>query len=469
MSTILSSKKFVDPQYLTCLRSYWNGQIEKSKKQIVKGISSSNYPHIDVFLYRLWIELAAQERDSTTLNMLKAHLNQLADEEQEYQEIYYSLIALTHFELDEIEAAELMLRSLQKGKSNLYQRELQFWLEARDVDRVPDHSWVFQYKSTDYVVIEKIARYFAINSDFSSALKICAAANKNYEKSHLDKQIQLQLIVNLSNWNDALEVSSFLHNKFPQNPTFLHQAGHACFQMKKYKDAIDYLELGREVSNHQDPDILNLLGHAFVERFKASQKEGHYKKAIKALDQSINVSRDMGLPIEYPSNQKMRLMNMQGQETELSGKFWLAKVNAQSFAHIRTKEESEVRYLRKPLGGKAQPGDLCFIVSEDKISRDKNKVWRLAALYKVVEKAEWDPIHRYQNLMKLEFMPEIAVTLDIHQESRKAGAVHNPEDPRRFDVFELDDSGFDIIINNVCEALGDEDQLSQALSQLRTA
>ena len=87
----------------------------------------------------------------------------------------------------------------------------------------------------------------------------------------------------------------------------------------------------------------------------------------------------------------------------------------------------------------------------------------------MIEEAEWDPIHRSQNLMELEYLPEIAVTLDMHEESRKAGAIHNPEDPRRFDVYQLDDSGFDMIIENICETLGGEDQISKTLSKLRSA
>ncbi|SMF46751.1 tetratricopeptide repeat protein [Pseudobacteriovorax antillogorgiicola] len=469
MSTILKSSNFVDPQYLTCLRSYWNGQIETSKKQIVKGISSAKNPGVDLLLYRLWIELAAQERDSTTLNMLKAHLNKLADESEDYKSIYYSLIALVHFELDEIEAAELMINSLDAEKHNLYFCELRFWLTTRDLEQNPDESWLFQFKTIDYVVIEKVARYFATNSAYDRSLGVCHAAEKAYAKSHLDKQIQLQLIMKLGCWKDALEASDFLHKKFPQNPSFLLDAGYASFQLKKYKDAVDYLEMGKGVSYEQDPDILNLLGHSYVELFKQSHKESYFKKASKALETSIDVSREMGLPIEYPSNQKMRLLKMKGHNVEITGRFWLAKLNAQSFAQIRTKGESDVRYLRKPLGGQAQPGDLCFFVYEDKVDRDGRKVWRLGALYKVIEKPEWDPIHRYQNLLSLQFLPEIAVSLDIHEEGRKAGAVHNPEDPRRFDVFEIDQSGFDVIIDNVCEALGEDDQLSRTLTQLRSA
>ena len=53
----------------------------------------------------------------------------------------------------------------------------------------------------------------------------------------------------------------------------------------------------------------------------------------------------MGLPIDYPSNQKVRLMKMQGKETEITGNFWLAKVSAQSFAQIRTKDQSDLKFM----------------------------------------------------------------------------------------------------------------------------
>ena len=153
---------------------------------------------------------------------------------------------------------------------------------------------------------------------------------------------------------------------------------------------------------------------------------------MKTLNLSIQVSKELGLSTEYPSNQKARLRRMKGYEVNLTGKIWLAKVNAKSFASMRTKGETDVRFMRKPLGGQANPGDLCFIVCEDTTGKDSTKVWRLGALYRVIEEPEWDPIHRTQNLLELEFRPEIAVTLDIHQESQKAGAIHNANDPRRF-------------------------------------
>ena len=67
MSTILRSNKFLDPQYLNCLRSYWNGRSEKAKNHIIKGISSSSFPDVDLYLYRLWIEILSQERDNVSL------------------------------------------------------------------------------------------------------------------------------------------------------------------------------------------------------------------------------------------------------------------------------------------------------------------------------------------------------------------------------------------------------------------
>lgn len=469
MSTILRSEKFINPQYLTCLRSYWNGQLDKCKKQIIRGISSSAYPDTDIYLYRLWIEISAKERDLSSLEVLKSHLNQLADEDHEFQNLYYSLIAIIHFELDEIEAAELMLSSLEQSKSNLYTRELQFWLDARKSEHILAHDWLLKYGSVDYVAVEKVARYFAQLSDYSNSLSVCRYASDYYEESCLEEKIQLQLIIELESWNDAEEVSGFLHKKFSHNPDFLFQLAYAKFRNKRITQAIDNLEQAAELSHHQDPHILHLLGHAYVERFKKSQSKGHYNKAIKVLELGIKVAQEMGLPIDYPSNQKVRLMKMQGKETEITGNFWLAKVSAQSFAQIRTKDQSDLKFMRKPLGGQAGPGDLCFIVCEDTVSKDKTKVWRLGALYRVIEEAEWDPIHRSQNLMELEYLPEIAVTLDMHEESRKAGAIHNPEDPRRFDVYQLDDSGFDMIIENICETLGGEDQISKTLSKLRSA
>lgn len=457
-----------DPQYLTCLRFYWNGQIEQTKKSIIKAIASSDNPNVDVMLYRLWIEIASQERDTATLNMLKSHINQLADE-GEYSSIYYSLIALIHYELDEIEAAELMLRGLEKETKNLYLFELEFWLSVRDADHQGDESWVSSCQAVDYIVIERVAKFFSTNNAFDRALALASIADKSASGSHLGEQVKLQLILNLENWQDSLELSKTLRKAFPGNNTFRYYEAYACFRLDRFQDVVSYLGSGEKSSNQMDPDSLNLLGHAYVELYKEKKSEQLFNRGLKVLNKSMEVLREMGLPIDYPSNQKMRLLNMKGHDVEITGNFWLAKLNAQCFSQIRTKSRSDIRYIRRPLGGYAKPGDLCFFVYEDKFSEGAKKIWRLGALYKVMDSPEWDPIHRFQNLLALQFMPEIAVPMNIESESQKAGAIHNPDDPTRFDVFQLDQAGFDAIIENVCMALGEEDSFSRILSELRTA
>ena len=93
----------------------------------------------------------------------------------------------------------------------------------------------------------------------------------------------------------------------------------------------------------------------------------------------------------------------------------------------------------------------------------------MAALYKVTEKADWDPIYRYQNLLELQFRHEIAVPLNIKISDERNGAAYDSEDPRKYDVFEMDQGAFDSIIESVCDTLGQEDQLSQVLNELKTA
>ena len=122
----------------------------------------------------MWIEILSQE-DNVSLEALKSHLNKLADENLDYADIYYSLIALIHYELDEREAAELMYQSQLSGKSNLYHRELGFWLGASKEQVTPDHSWLSEYSSVDYMVVEKITNAFKrlMTAKCSSGLPLC--------------------------------------------------------------------------------------------------------------------------------------------------------------------------------------------------------------------------------------------------------------------------------------------------------
>ena len=183
------------------------------------------------------------------------------------------MIALIHYELDEREAAELMYQSQLSGKSNLYHRELGFWLGASKEQVTPDHSWLSEYSSVDYMVVEKIARYFQEINDYPNALQVCHYASHYYEKSYLEEKIQLQLILSLGNTADLIEKANFLHKKFPYNPDYLFCLGYGQLNSKSYKDAVETLELAADLSHHRNPDILKCLGHAYVERFRKIKRK----------------------------------------------------------------------------------------------------------------------------------------------------------------------------------------------------
>ncbi|NRA65566.1 MAG: hypothetical protein HRU19_13845 [Pseudobacteriovorax sp.] len=469
MASQQSSLNIVDPLYLTCLTHHWNEDLPKLKRQLYSALRTGEQASTDIYLYRLWIDIASHDDTFTDLRALKDHLNTLASDSGGDASLYYSLIAMIHYELGEVEAAELMLSSISRSQRDLYSEELRYYLRLHEEDS-PEWDWIYDFASCDYIVVEKLVDSLVVRGRFAEACELSQYAAKYYPQSYIYEKVKLEVVRAVGPFSDVIEIVSSLAEKFPMRHQYQYLKGLSLFRTKRYEEAANCFESAIETAHEPHPEYLTRLGHCQSELYRIGRTEQLYSGALSTLEKAVETAIEQGVSIHEASNQKKRLEKMREDvDVELSERFWLAMMLPQSFASLRTNDLDDIQYIRRPLGNKPQPGDLCFFVYLDKKSSKSDQDWRLAALYKVVEKPEWDPIHRYHSLMSLQFRHEIALPLDMNLIDEGSDRKYSAEDPRKYSVFSMDDSAFDIIVESIRESLGDEDEFAQAILSLRSA
>ncbi len=465
MSKVKSSKVQIEDCYLACLEPYWKGLYGEVRRHVFAALNLAKEPYTEFLLYRLWIQAAAKDEDLTAISQIKDHLNKLAFAIPDNRDLYFSLVAIAHFELGELEAVRLMIDSLDIKRKNLYQRELLYLLHQGVSD---EFNWLNSYQLEDYIVFENIALAQLGVQRYDRALMISESLSDAYKDSYLNKKIQLELVKTLGNGSDICELSSDLLTVFPENFEFRFIYSLGLFKNGQYSQAIQNLQNDSLKRHNQNYKSLTLMGHCYVKLFQEKHNIEDFEIGLKFLNHAMELGREQRFPIDIASKLRVGLLNMKGNKVDYSGRLWLAKLNPHSFSNLRTKSSDEIKFIRRPLGATARKGDLCFLIYEDKQSSEHN-IWRLCALYKVIEDAEWDPICRYQNQLQLEFRHEIAVPLNIQVDDQSIVTKFDADDPRKYGVYEMDQSAFDIIIQNVCDTLGVEDQFTKVLTQMRPA
>lgn len=458
----------VDPHYLVCLKSYWAGNYSKCDEQIRSALNLSKDPTLDLCLYRLWIQISSLRSDSSTLRALRDSLVELALNAGEESHIYFSLIALTYYELDEIDAAHLFMNKLKNRPANIYYRELEFCLGYLSKDL--DADWIYDYSIIDYMTLENIVFKLCSKRSHDVAFRYVQDFGSRYNQAKLFEKTQVLLIEELGYVPDLLEVLKKLTKAFPTNLTYIMKYIQALIIQGEFREGKDILDELWNSESRDDAHVNAMIGHCYLEFYKKHQSRDHYEYALQFLDRSILLSEQDGLSPKYAYTLKSRLLKMSQYEVNAEPKsLWLSLLTPGAFAQLRSTDQSQIEFVRRPLGGKAREGDICLMMCEDRISKVGKKVWRLGAIYQVASDVEWDPMNRFQNLLKLYFKPEIAVPIDVDQDTRKAGGIHDPSDPRRFNVYEIDVEGLENICEQVCEELGQGDPIAKVLNELRAA
>ena len=442
--------------YGSALHALWSGRPRTCIERLSNALEKESSEDGRFRLYRLWIEVLADQGEYSTLKTLVDHFGFCIQSEEGDSHTYAALKGICHFELDEFEAACLSYRGLEQSRSNPYVWELSSRLSSRS-DVIKSASYKkSREKLLDYFHITAYAQE-ALRSDQRTELNwVYNRIRKLYPESPFPGLLQFQKSLDVEDYETAINVGIELCHAYPLNLEFGFNLGFAFSKAGDHVRAIG--EFGRinELYGDEDPDVLSWLGHSLVQQAMAEDDKNLAERAIEVLEKAIGVCESHGLPHGALYQNLRNMEDLLGKEKDWdSGKVWLLKVSSRRFHQIRTGHEEHIREMDLPLNQQAGPGDYCFVFG-DHYDKDAG-IWRLGALYQVQDGPIFNPKSIYENRLRLVDRPEVTIPVEIQEVGDSGG---------KSVCFEIEPEGLDTILNAIDE-VGLDDQTAYA--QLRRA
>lgn len=467
--------------YLSALHQYWNGNAQSTIEEVSNLLMQEPEVEDSILLYRLWVEALAHLGDDAGLRLLKDHLSHLSSEADPFVPSLYALVGMIHFELDEIEAANLIYNTVRQIQDP-YVLELRQYLTNRISLQPKSHKQLLSHREAlvDYMHFQSLARILCLDGDLQNLNWVFKAVDQFYPGSPLPESFVMQMQIEEQDFTSAVDIANNLKTRFPVNYDFAFYAGYTALKAKKYDEAIAHLSQLNAIKSEKDPDVLCLLGVAHGQlALKNNEAESH-NLANQFFNQAMRMFKENGLPITYAKQQKDRLNeNFTGTVAVPSGKhkprYWFVKVSSRIFNELRTSPETDISRITRAMGNQPAPGDVCFVFgdsfSSEKYS-DDHSTWRLGAVYTVASEPIWHPYQNFQSDLILENRPKVSVPLLFQHLDRKKTfnkGKHDKGDPRNFGVLEVDGAAVDTILEELAYFSDVNGDLINTLTRLRPA
>ena len=466
---VRAQKQPTDNAYQDILVSYWNGDFEYCKAEIVSYLYGHQFTDTAICLYRLWIEIHASEGDESGLRLLLRHTSDLASSAGSLASIFYAFAGLIHLELDEIEAASLMARGLKDNPEHVYSLELFLRLEARTSTTLP-RSLLLQRPELvfDYAQFEAIAGLYWQFNKSAKLKQLCQQVEQLFPDSPLILKTRIADYLNKKQWKKAYTTAESLYQKYPSHRQSVIFYSASLALAKEFDASIFSLE--RLQTTHQDAEFLTILSYSYCQRYQKTGAALDLERAQLLIARANKFEQRRGAISFLCSTIKARIDAMSDEAKDRQPKVWMVQVNAKSFHQLRTEFQTG-KFVRKPLGSKVFKGDICIFVYQDqhRSEYEEGVTWRFGAIASVADNPEWHPLHRYQSQLRIEMIPAIAVPLDIKEDKPVDPSQFSPEDPRRYRAFELDDRALSIVDESLQQFAEEYESYSDTMSHLRLA
>lgn len=475
-----SSNRFHEG-YRQALRHYWDGHHQAAIDVISELLMDEPEVVDSQLLYRLWIEALAELEDTTGLRLLRDHLNHLSEAADPFVPALFAMIGLIHFELDEIEAANLVYGSLRQYQ-DMYVFELKQHLSNRVSLAEKSHKQLLSHREAvvDYLHFQSLARVLTVDGDLQNLNWVFKTIDQVYPGSPLPEYFVMQMRFEEKDYRGALEVAQHLVREFPENHDFLFYAGHTAFKTKQYELAADLLKQLSGKSKGSDPDVFCLLGMVYAQMALKHNDTDMRIHADQYFDRAIHGFKEQGFPITFAKQQKDRLReNFTGTVTtsihSQKPRYWFIKVPSRTYNELRTAPESEISRISRAMGNQPKSGDICFVfgdgLTHERYSDDYS-TWRLGAVYTVASEPVWHPYQLFQSDLILESRPKVSVPMLFQQLDRKKAFLKGKKDkgdPRNFGVLEVDGTAVDAILEELAFFSDVNGELINTLTRLRPA
>ncbi len=449
--------------YVTCLTPLWNGQNGTVVEQ-ASAIVSANPDHEMRFaIYRLWIEALADAGEKLSLHALQEHLLMRGEAAPEDRVTYMALRGLIHMELDRTHAARLMLRAITNETNNPYAMELNQAVLTRELTPVELPALVqMTAPFADYVVWQSLVRNFVAVNQRHRAEPCVDLVDWIFVGNPMRDVCYFHWTSELNDWTSSLEHAEHLASTFPAHPDYAFYAAHAAFKLNRFSQTIATLEGAKSIRLETDADASLLLGQACKQIGMQKQDSKILEKARKTLTRASKLLSREGITPMAPELMIQEINEALGETPATPAeskslfrptKAWLVKLSTRRYQELRMSRESAVEHLVRPLGGDAQPGDLCFFAVDDTHGKEDG-AWKIAAIYTVDSQPVWHPYWRQQSALQLISMPKKLITVDVKimdepqagPGKKQAKASKLPKDhPFRFGVFQLEEGALDLI------------------------
>lgn len=467
----VSQPKGLESIYQRALQAYWSYDFELAKAQIIIGLDTLNDQDMHLCLYRLWIEILARQEDMAGLELLAGHFLEISQGASKSSSIYVALAVLAYIELDQIEKAELFFRTIQKTHNHVYLEECRLRFEYRKSGFITS-SKLTRYTNVvyDHIHLEFIAG-ISVHENYKASLdKLLNKLTLDYPKSPLIKLINICKCIEKREFAKAHEFSREIIEHFPNN--VLIQQFHLALSCEVGGSNLNKNLLEGIKNSGRNPDVLALsaLNLFRLEQNKQQNNTASKIDASDLLDRSLDVARKETKVTPLVSHQLIaHEQDNKYPHAMKASNIWLVPLSNREFFDIRTQRE-KFDVIRRPMGGSVAKGDICIFVCEDKARKGVDDNWRLAAIYSAVDYPQWHPLHRYESVLKKDFMPEVAIPIDCSFFVESFSKHLYPHgDTRRYGIHHLDINGL-ASIEKQLEQFSDEfNEQSDAIFPLRKA
>jgi len=445
-------------EYLAGLEDFWAGRPRTALEHISK-LLADNPEDPEIFaMYRMWLEVLANEEDLSALRSLENHLALRADSEPQNRSIYAALRGIIYFELDQIEAVELTIRAGQKEKySNTYFEELKQVYAQRLADSPPTTmlSLAKSGQLQDYFHWQTLARNCFMLDDQKNLHWVLQQTSSIFPHCPLSEMFDLHMNLESKNYSKA---ASLAHNLNKHNPgviDFQLINAYASLQNEETDVAVQQLTKLNQIVGDRDPDVLVLLGKAYSTKHQNASDNRFLDRANAYLRRAAEYAREMGFPTADIAQMQAQLADPEAEPSEnREPKLWLVKLSARRTHELQTTPEDQITYLQRPMGQEPQPGDMVFMMGDDYRNDEHNTSWRLIATYKVITPATWHPEHRFLNTLQLKNRYEVSVPIDVHSFHHFQPNQKNSKKPAVAGLFQLDVAGLEAISQQITDYLG---------------
>ena len=448
--------------YLQALRLYWQGE----KDAVIATLSDTlgDTPlETTAPLYRLWIELLADEGDEASLRLILAHVNRQTNFKHPSWVSLYALVGLIHYELGELEAAHLVLRAMRKHHVNAYYKELALVLDIElEADESSSVVRSLVKNSADYFHFRRASLVAHRFEKMQTLGQLFSETKEIFGTSPLPFEIGFHDAFAAKDYKRAWRFARRLRTHFPVQSSYQFYFAYSSYMLNRNQLALrEFLQLNRRFAG-EDPDVLCMIGATLLSP-RGAMTEAQRVRGSRYLQKASDRLEALGLPSAYPQE----LLNRLGGIVPMQGhRLWIVKLTPRQSLELQQKSEDQIEYLYRAMGDYVKQGDLCFFVTETRHASEKQVgMWRLSALYRAASNPEWHPQHRWQTALKLQIRLEVSVPIEIEgnyptPKTQLSGA-------QRYGLLELDHDALAHIEESIREFTLDDQVYSQFFDGLR--